>query len=498
VSTYPRPGVFVSESLLPSTRIQRAAAATAAGAAVGSFPRGTTALTLCGSWYEFTSQFGGLDASYPGTYVVRSFFSNGGRDLYVQRLLADDAAEATISVPVAGGADPCITFTARNKGTEGNAYKVTISAGASSTWNVQITETVTGVSAALPRESYVGLVLTADSADNVATVINTDSLLVTCEVDAADHSPEPGTYTLTGGDNGTAVSAPEYIAETGSPAMDTLTTAARPLALFFPSLHTDVTESSDRQDIYAAAVSWAEANYGFVVVDTPAGLALSEAINYVSEVTPSSSAALYWPCLVVPDPLGRSRRSQRIIGSAGAVAGTYLATDASRGVFKAPAGIEATLAGVAALEVAHKPADLNALYAGGVNAIRQIPGAGIVVMGARTLSTARMADQYIPIRRTLSFLEKSLYDLTEFAVFENNNELLWARLRTVVDVFLSNFWAQGGLAGSSQASAYYCKCDAENNPLASVQNGEVNIEVGVAVQYPTEFVVIRLSQQAGV
>jgi phage tail sheath protein FI len=123
-----------------------------------------------------------------------------------------------------------------------------------------------------------------------------------------------------------------------------------------------------------------------------------------------------------------------------------------------------------------------------------LPGAGIVAMGARTLLQDGTANTYVNTRRSLIFLKKSLSDLTQFALFENNDSRLWARIRASVSVFLTGYLNLGGLRGDAPAQAFYVKCDAENNPQSSILNNQVNIEIGVALQYPAEFVVITLSQ----
>jgi len=131
-----------------------------------------------------------------------------------------------------------------------------------------------------------------------------------------------------------------------------------------------------------------------------------------------------------------------------------------------------------------------------VNAINYVTGSGIVVMGARTLKGGAI-DKYVPVRRTLIYLRKSMTDLTQFAIFEPNDEKLWRRINASLDGFLRDFWRQGGLRGSSPAQAFFVKCDATNNPQSSIDNGYVNIEVGVALQRPAEFVVIKISQFDG-
>ena len=175
----------------------------------------------------------------------------------------------------------------------------------------------------------------------------------------------------------------------------------------------------------------------------------------------------------------------------------YMATDASRGVFKAPAGLTATVKNVVAVEKNFSSADLDSMNSSTspVNPLRQIPGAGLVVMGARTLLQDGTANKYVNMRRSLIYIRKQLKNLSEFAIFENNDEALWARIRTVLNVFLTEYKNQGGLRGTTNAQAFFVKCDAENNTATQIANGEVHIQVGVALQYPAEFIVIDLSQK---
>jgi phage tail sheath protein FI len=187
----------------------------------------------------------------------------------------------------------------------------------------------------------------------------------------------------------------------------------------------------------------------------------------------------------------------RKVGPAGAIAGQYIYTDKQAGPFKAPAGVRAQIRGAIALEKTLTSTELDTLNAAAtpVNAIRSLPGAGIVVMGARTLLQDGTANRYVNMRRSLIYIRKNLNDLTQFALFENNDERLWGRISTALTVFLSDYRNQGGLRGTTQAESFFVKVDAENNTPDSIANGEVRIEVGVALQYPAEFVVITLSQK---
>ena len=177
--------------------------------------------------------------------------------------------------------------------------------------------------------------------------------------------------------------------------------------------------------------------------------------------------------------------------------GVIATTDASRGVFKAPAGLLARLSGVVSIAtLTNGELDTLNSAAAPVNAIKFVPGSGIVIMGSRTLKGGYV-DKYVPVRRTLIYLRKSLTDLTEFAIFEPNDEALWNRINSSISTFLTDFWSKGGLRGATPQAAFFVKVDAQNNPQSSIDNGYVNIEVGVALQRPAEFIIIKIGQFDG-
>jgi hypothetical protein len=237
----------------------------------------------------------------------------------------------------------------------------------------------------------------------------------------------------------------------------------------------------------------------FVVIDGKDDTAANQ-LTLAASYTASSYGAVYYPQITIADPtLGVSGAagSTKTIGAGAAVVGLYVATDTSRGVFKAPAGLQARLAGAVSVPVLTN-AELDSLNSASaaVNAIKYISGSGIVVMGARTLKSGYV-DKYVPVRRTLIYLRKSLTDLSQFALFEPNDAALWRRINSTFSSFLTGFWSQGGLVGGSPNQAYYVKVDASNNPQASIDNGEVHIEIGVALQRPAEFVIIKIGQFNG-
>jgi phage tail sheath protein FI len=184
----------------------------------------------------------------------------------------------------------------------------------------------------------------------------------------------------------------------------------------------------------------------------------------------------------------------------GAVAGIFARTDAQRGVWKAPAGQDASFVGVSQLSVPLTDDENGELNPLGVNCLRAFPIIGRVVWGARTLQGAdQLASEwkYTPVRRTALFIEESLYRGTKWVVFEPNDEPLWAQIRLNVGAFMHNLFRQGAFQGSSPRDAYFVKCDKETTTQNDIDLGIVNILVGFAPLKPAEFVVIQIQQMAG-
>lgn len=515
MTTYGRPGVYISERLLPAP-IAVIGTANAAGACIGQFAQGPEGVTLVTSWYDFVQKFGGYSTSYPAAFGVGSFFQNGGSELYVRRVLADDAAAADSDIAPAEGSTVVGSVTAKSRGTDGNFIRVQLSSTSrAGYYNFTVyKETATSASDSSASndvvvEQFSDVVLNdALSSDFIGTIVNMNSQYVNVTITSGSTAPALTRIPLTGGSNGTAPTTAEY-----EDVVADFSAIDRPLVLFAPEINVDL-DPEDAEDVIDAMISWAQSNNGFVVVDTEAALdsagapnlSVSGALTYATGRQSSSHAAVYYPNIYISDPLGRSSSALRKIGPAGAVAGLYIFTDKQTGPFKAPAGLRANIRGAVAIEKQFTTTELDALNSGDnsgtvgapVNALRNLPGAGIVSMGARTLLQDGTANKYVNTRRSLIFLRKSLSDLTQFALFENNDEKLWARIRATLGVFLTGYWNQGGLRGNTTSQAFYVKCDVENNPDASIASGEVHIEVGVALQYPAEFVVITLSQKTSV
>ena len=195
----------------------------------------------------------------------------------------------------------------------------------------------------------------------------------------------------------------------------------------------------------------------------------------------------------------RDDRREVLVGPSGAIAGLMARIDSSRGVWKAPAGTEATLRGVSGVQVRLSDGETAALNSRGINTLRVFPN-GIANWGART--NAGDDDfpsewKYIPVRRLALFIEESLYRGLKWVVSEPNDEFLWAQIRLNVGMFLRNLFRQGAFQGTGPQEAYFVKCDPETTTADDRKRGIVNIWIGFAPLKPAEFVVLYLQQMAG-
>lgn len=239
----------------------------------------------------------------------------------------------------------------------------------------------------------------------------------------------------------------------------------------------------------------------FLIIDSPdSWKTYGEAMNSLADFDSvrSENAAMYYPRVQMPDTLDNNRL--RTFPPCGIIAGVYARTDSTRGVWKAPAGQEASMGGVSGLVCKLNDQENGGLNPLGLNCLRLFPVTGSVVWGARTLHGADVLAsewKYIPVRRTALFIEESLYRGTKWAVFEPNDEPLWAQLRLNIGAFMHNLFRQGAFQGQSPRDAYLVKCDKETTTQNDINLGIVNILVGFAPLKPAEFVMIKIQQLAG-
>ncbi|MBI2925768.1 MAG: phage tail sheath family protein [Verrucomicrobia bacterium] len=214
--------------------------------------------------------------------------------------------------------------------------------------------------------------------------------------------------------------------------------------------------------------------------------------------TVSKNAAVFFPRFKQPNP--RRNNQVETFVPCGAVAGIFARTDTNRGVWKAPAGLDANLVGVPELTVSLTDSENGELNPLGVNCLRTMPAVGNVVWGTRTREgDDRRASEwkYIPVRRLALYIEESLYRSTQWVVFEPNDEPLWAQIRLNLGAFMHGLFRQGAFQGQTPRDAYFVKCDKETTTQNDINLGIVNIVVGFAPLKPAEFVIIKIQQIAG-
>jgi phage tail sheath protein FI len=304
------------------------------------------------------------------------------------------------------------------------------------------------------------------------------------------------------GSDGAAISSTEVVGVPAPPRPNALemldqTDLFNLLCIPPPDRETDWTSA-----VWNPAAGYCGRRRAVLLVDSPA--VWDEAADVVAGLgalmTRSNAAALYFPRVQAPDPLKEFAIEN--FAPCGMVAGVLARTDAVRGVWKAPAGLDARMTGVTALSLGGLPGMLTDGQVGilnplGVNCLRTVVGTGHVVWGARTLDGADFLGsewKYLPVRRLAFFIEETLLRATQWAVFEPNDEQLWSQLRLNIGAFMQTLFRRGAFQGTSPNDAYFVKCSHETTTQDDIDRGVVNVVVGFAPLKPAEFVIITIQQ----
>lgn len=555
------PGVYVEE--IPSGVRTITGIATSITAFIGRARRGPENKTITiNNFGDFEKIFGGLWLGGTLGFAVRDFFLNGGAQAIVVRLYHEDPgnpegnppapAPASIASLTTGG----LELKAANEGRWGMGLRATVDTDNTSDeiaaamgvtkadlFNLTVTDTGTGVG-----EKYLNLTV-VDSARRVDKVLAAESSLVSYVLPdpppAVTEGSDPlsvlekaltdAEKALTDKQNaGEDTTTEEAAVDSAKTALDDALTATK--SGLSDGLNLTVTDflppngEADKKGLYAledadifnllvippfkgvgedldvdtnltsAATAYCERRRAMLIVDSPSGWKTKDAAKsgVASIGSNSRNAALFFPRLRQQNPL-RDNQTETFAAS-GAIAGIMARTDTQRGVWKAPAGLDATLVGVPALSVPLTDAENGELNPLAINCLRAFPAAGRVVWGSRTLRGAdQLGDEYkyVPVRRTALYIEESLYRGLKWVVFEPNDEPLWAQIRLNVGAFMHTLFRKGAFQGSTPRGAYFVKCDSETTTQADINAGIVNVLVGFAPLKPAEFVVIKLQQIAG-
>jgi hypothetical protein len=493
--TYLNPGVYTVETPLVNN-VTRASTSQSIATFIGTSTRGPITASLINSWTGYKSLYGDISSDHEMGYSVYHYFANGGRDAYIVRVSASDAVASSVSVPYypngeSGASAALMTATANSPGVWGNSVSLLISSGSTSptasvipTFNLSIR--VNGSEVERWNE------LSTDPNNNryAATVVNTYSKYISITVPSstadADWLFDFNSITLTGGADGSSVGDSDYVS-----ALSSLDVIEGALLINAPG--------QTSSTVVNAFTTKAESRgNSFVIIDPSSETDPVEiGSSVVSTYSPSSYGAVYYPKLKMVDPTKSGPGAIRDTFPGGAIAGVYTRTEVARTVAKAPAGYDTDIRNALALTTNFTSSQTGTLYnTYGVNLLKSVPGGGIIVNGTRTLDKSTPG-KYIPIRRSLNYLKQALKDATEFAVYSPNDQRLWEQIAFRCGNVLNEFWKAGGLKGRNPGQAYYVLCNETNNTVETISNGEVRVEVGVALQYPAEFVVITISQWTG-
>ncbi|MUN61962.1 phage tail sheath family protein [Kocuria sediminis] len=512
--TYLSPGVYVQEVEAGTRPIE--GVGTAVAAFVGLAAKGpVNEPTLVSNWTQFSETFGDF---VPGSYLAHSvygYFLNGGGNCYIVRIGADgadgDGQRSKAKQPKAVAGPPMAEvggYRITAKSTAANPKPVTVEFDAPGGETppedqFKITITVEG-----RQPEVFDNVTTKKGPNNVATKVSAESKLVTIEeiaTGSAPSKPDRGTVQLQAPEpepeppSADALSADAYVGDaadrtgfSGLEAVDEVTMVAVPDLI--AAYEQGAIDGETLKAVQLALIAHCELmGDRMAIIDPPPGLNAQRIKEWrVNDAGYDSKyAALYWPRLKVLDP---SEGIHRFVPPSGHVAGVWARNDDTRGVHKAPAN--EVIRGVTSLETNITSAEQELLNPIGVNCVRSFPGRGIRVWGARTLSSDA-AWRYVNVRRLFNYLEESILQGTQWAVFEPNDPALWARIRRTISAFLTNEWRKGALFGTTPGEAFFVKCDAETNPAEGIDAGQVVCQVGVAPVKPAEFVVFQLSQFSG-
>jgi len=525
------PGVYVEE--IPSGVHNIAGVSTASTAFVDFFPQGPMGVpTLVNNFTQFQTIFGGLDQRSEASYGVMQYFLNGGQTAWIVRVAAGTPAPSSVTLD---DKTPAATLKvqASNAGVWGNNLQVGIdykTTSPTTTFNLVVRQldSASKPTQVLNSEIYRNLSMTKTTPNYAVGVVNAASQLIQltdlgpgiipvstgADVIAPISNPTSTVYT--------AVSNTTTPASDGNPPDATaLKNGVDTLAhidpyifniLCIPAAAILVTggapDSTNIAGVYSHAAGVCDTHRAMLIVDIPTGInSTSSTVStgvlswtntlQTAGFEPDANSAIYFPTLQVPDPLNGGR--PRAVGTSGTMAGIWASTDAARGVWKSPAGIDAAVSG-ASLSYIMNDSDSAAINPFGINGLRNFKTYGNVVWGARTMQGAdQIASQwaYIAVRRTALYIEESLFEGLKWVVFEPNDSPLWAQIRLNVTSFMQNLFRQGAFQGSTTSAAYFVKCDSETTTQTDINSGVVNILVGFAPLKPAEFVILQIQQMAG-
>ncbi|MEM6635154.1 MAG: phage tail sheath C-terminal domain-containing protein [Pseudomonadota bacterium] len=545
---YKHPGVYIEH--VPSSVFAIEAASTSVTAFIGEVGRGTGVTTTSGepafitSQTQYAQQFGPLGGGAGGIrdmgqnvdafgHAVSTFFANGGSKAYIVPVVSATSLGSFSTVDIAVD-EGTLTFTATSRGgwaeglvvrlsqdiervpdtsapgdpsnAEPGEYTLTLGTDTGQTEKI-IDSTDTEVDATVLNviETFAGLRLDANSGAFIVNRVTGSSLLVTVSFTAAGSPPATPTATYPVDASMSAATDPGSPGDTDfQAAFDRLRDYRDISIIVLPGL-----DWATDQGVYERAISHSEFMQNRMVLvdpENPSTLStqLRTPTNVKSAGFPTSPySALYYPWLTVSNPYYDPETAANLpktfaVGPSSMAAGMWGRIDSARGVWKAPAGLEATVRGALGPNVMIGNALQDNLNEWGVNCLRAIIGP-TVVWGGRTLATKSQPQyRYIPVRRTQNMIGESLYAALQRVVFEPNDHRLWGGLRASVGNFMDGLYRAGAFQGEKASDAYFVNCGLGSTMTqGDIDAGIVRVVVGFAPLKPAEFVVVQIQQIVG-
>jgi phage tail sheath protein FI len=522
--SYLHPGVYIEE--IPSGSKPIEGVSTSTTGFVGATFRGpVNTPTLIGTWDEYVAQFGdfnqrtGIQNESDATALaVRAFYQNGGKAAYICRMLGDDPDTASVTLTNADG--NVLAVSASSPGAWANNLAVAVYANGDEfnffvgtyTQGEDAADSTDDVFVPIATESFKGLSLDPTEDNFIEKVVNSSSKLVTVTVDDA----ATGAPTANNPEGATANLRFTRLVATNALLTDTAATADDYDSFYTSTLRkvSDVSiivlpgqtmpADGSGNEFITNTINHCEATMSRVVIVDPENIEFENAgdVNTMSLPT-STYSVLFYPWVTINNPLFNADTNPTAspiiqIAPSSIAAGMWTKIDGKRGVWKAPAGVETRInvAGVA-FDVEDLEQDfLNPL---GVNCIRKRPGYGPVFWGSRTLATKADPEwRYVPVRRTAIYIEQSIFNGIQWAVFEPNDHPLWSSLRANIGSFMNGMFRAGAFQGKTADEAYFVRCAlGDTMTQGDIDRGQVIIVVGFAPLKPAEFVILRLQQKVG-
>ncbi|MCJ9429323.1 phage tail sheath family protein [Kordiimonas marina] len=526
---YQHPGVYIEH--VPSNRLSIEAASTSVTAFIGHLTRGKPlqdggAPEQISLGSQYAQKYGPISGGSGGIrdlgdkadtfgYAVTTFLANGGSKAFIVPVCdkANKGKASKASITIKDGAKKYkLDFTATSTGKWADALLINLKQEDTGDFTLKIgTQTTASLSEAdvtkkefdTILETFSGLSVVPTDGRAIKGQVNDRSALVTVESDAGSASgagdKSDVNAVTTGGEDSKAPKKADFEA-----AFETLKDYRSVSIMVLPGLNW-----KDNKEIYQSAITHAEFMQNRMVLVDPVNPdttsnQLVTAKNVKDAGFPTSPySALYYPYLTVSNPFydaetAANKPATFDIGPSAMAAGLWGRIDAARGVWKAPAGLEATVRGSLGPNVMIGNAIQDNLNEWGVNCLRAIIGP-TVVWGGRTLATKTKPQyRYIPVRRTQSMIGESLYNALQAVVFEPNDHKLWASLRASIGNFMDGLHRSGAFQGEKASDAYFVNCGLGSTMTqGDIDAGIVRVVVGFAPLKPAEFVVVQIQQIVG-